>query len=1227
MNYEKLLHTVGALALTVCLGGAVASAHSSQGISAGGAHVYGFTFDEGYISALSDNGRWALFKNSDYNEEDAVPRRMDLERGIIEELPVGSAQGGGNIAVCRDITDDGNMIVGSYNRRPAYWRDGEWHLLPMPDDTRGFLGDCYSVSTDGHRIVGWVSKSFTQFRPVIWEDGELVELGALPDYDEMLQRHIIDRIDYQEHKEKGQTPNLAFFKISGDGRKVLSGVDHNYPAWGCSYIVYDIDERTYQWVSRDPSQMKGFVDGAAMSDNGEWVSAAEIFSMTNPDGSWDDHADTFLYHVPDGTVEFGKGGSPIDDMGRSYAGGVSCDGHSVPIPKILKQKYGIDFYEATGFDGTGWVFDVSRDGTTLIGMPSARLYVWSARLPEPFVEAARGVNLLTDWSCTPAPGSSLCRLDRVEFSCGYAGGIDSTKKIVVLRDGEPVAESLSVDRKGKIYVADFGGMTLDDGAVYTVKVPEGMFYLDGTDSLSEAISVSYTGRMEKPLEPVSVSPREGASLMELGSYSMIALTYPADVSATETAEAYLFEKDARDPLCRLSVGTSGNVAYLYPAATRRLSKGREYVVRVMEGALTDLQGYCPSIPLELSYRGAYVPKVEEGDGDYLFYDGFESPNESLGNFLQYEGDHLTPVSTMQEWGFDADNTPWNFSVRDDTDYDYCAASTSAYVEQGRADDWLVIPQLTISNAYDWLTFRSQSYRYDRKDRLKVIVWRSDEVLGSLDASTVERMRSEGTVVYDELQHPGSQQDVLAGDWRMNEISLAQFEGSKVYIAFVNENEGGSALFVDDIAVVYRGNYTLRSTVPTHIVGAGSVPVGGVVKVLGDMTYDTLEARYETADGLSSGELKVSGLSLGRDDEYEFLIPKECPLNVGECNAITLTVTLGSETRTMELEVKDMLYEAPHRVLLEEGTGSWCGYCPLGFLAMDYIEATYGDMVTEVSVHNDDPFALASYDQFLQLGGYPMGRVNRGPVVAPAVLAPETGVYSFSSASGEETFVDMIERALSVPAEGEVEISRALVGDGIVTVDTEVRFALDRADCDYNLLAVVTEDRLPYYQSNYLSGMSDPLLGEWGKGDPQMYYEYPAVARGVAGTGFYGEGGLLPTEFKAGEKASARLRFALPQSVKNVENVRIAVVLIDGANGDVVSCAKSEYLDPMEVRQVNSSCRFSVEGGRVLFDGNSDDVEVFTPQGVRVANGSLQGLYIVRAVGIDGVPISARMMVR
>lgn len=1199
----------------------------------GEAKVFGYTFADGFLSGMSDNGLWATYKTPDYAEVDCVPRRINLSTGQIETLPIDLSQYRGSVAAAYDITDDGEMLVGMVDWFPAYYKDGEWHDLEFPKNSRGYTGAAYSVSADGHTVVGWLGLSFTAFKPVVWRDGKLVEIGPLPTYEEMLERHIIDQEDYDEHKAKGQTPNVAFFKVSTDGKTVLAGVDHNYPGWGCSYIIYHIDEGTWEWIADDDiaGGNVAFVDSAVMSHSGEWVSCHIVRTVWNADGTWDDYYEPAIYHVP--TRKFTRGvggGSIIDNDGTCYGNSIPSleDGISVPIDKLVKQKYGIDFWEATGHDGfyDGFLMDVSADGRTVIGQTQPRLYAYSVTLPVPLKEAATGINLLEDWTPFPPAGTRISRLESVMVQFTSTATPSKDLQASLLCDGVTVATSTGTRRvQGNTWSIEFPTTMLEEGKTYTVSLPEGMFGGRNAASKSPAISWNLQGRADAPMIPINVTPREDSAVIELGSYNMVTLDFDT-FTLVGTTSGQLYEKGASTPLCPLVLSAVGNSVRAYPAATRRLNQGKEYEVVIPAGAITDLTGQCPNPEIRITYRGSFIPGG--GVPGALFFDDFASPNESLSNFLLYEGDHLTPVIDMQDWGFDTDNTPWNFSVRDESDYDYCAASHSRYQGAGTSDDWLVIPRLTIDSEWYRLNFKSQSHLGRYTDRLKIVVWESDEVLGSLDKATVERMKAEGTVIYDEVQDPGMQENILAGDWRDNSLSLAQFNGKNIYIAFVNDNTNQSAVFVDDIAVVYDGDFTLQSTTPVTVALADEVPVSVHVEILGDREWENVEATWQTADGEQSGSHTLA-LSPETGKSFDIVFDRKLVPVVGGVTPYTITVALDGERQSVAGTVANLAMNVTKRVLIEEGTGSWCGYCPQGFIALEQLEEMYGEQVVPVSIHNGDTYAFESYDAFLNLGGYPSGRVNRRAKVAfPISMNSVTGAYSLSSEAGDETFADMVAMELETPAYASVDISSLKLNEnGMLSVGVDVALALNSDDVAYNLLAIVTEDDLPGRQNNYLDGMTDPLFGDWRTAGRMVTYEYPDVARTIAGTSFYGESGVLPYSMKAGEKYTVTTFLSLPADA-NPEKCRVVVALIDGTDGHVVNAVRTPYIPEFTgVESIDALRGFTVADGRVSFEGSTARVRVYNTAGIEVPNASLHGPVIVTATASDGTIRSARLYVR
>lgn len=74
------------------------------------------------------------------------------------------------------------------------------------------------------------------------------------------------------------------------------------------------------------------------------------------------------------------------------------------------------------------------------------------------------------------------------------------------------------------------------------------------------------------------------------------------------------------------------------------------------------------------------------------------------------------------------------------------------------------------------------------------------------------------------------------------------------------------------------------------------------------------------------------------------------------------------------------------VVGEEGTGTWCQWCPRGAVFMDYMHDSYAGFWAGIAVHNgnNEPMKLAEYDTPFSgfLSGYPGVLVERGTEIDP-----------------------------------------------------------------------------------------------------------------------------------------------------------------------------------------------------------------------------------------------------
>lgn len=1236
---------------------------------------------DGFISYVSHNGLWAVGEpragiSIDYAQ------KIDVMNGTIIDVPIthhvdqlGEKTEFDGFSTIRTtaISEDGTWLAGSYEGDPGYLKDGVWYALDFPnfrrgDELIGYTCDVTSIRANGKYMIGKAYNTAFDIKPVIWIDGKYTKLEGVPDRD--WQNHLLEP-ETEEEINRGAA-NMQYIDITDDGRYLIGGMSLNHPGWGCSYFVYDMVEQTYEFLGMDvlmdliysgeyypQTEICGDVP-PVISENCKYMTGQVLLSKKNDTDFGTDIYVPYVYNFetkefklyndlavdqdvcPTGITNDGQliGYSPSSSVMRSIV--MRHNDIWYDLESILDQEYGTSLIAETGYDATsGMAFGISPDGKTMVAMlPGASKSCYTATLTDRnWWDAASSINLMKPWLCEPAIGSAIARTDHVYVRFERRGNpTDRFSAVIEGENGDRIEATgvVPYNENRQIWTIQFPDTKFEDGVKYTVTIPAGSFVMDDTGMESVDISIDYVGREEKPIEILSITPADGSGMNELGPNNMINIT--TDYPTTINGSGYLYKEDNPVPVATLILTSQLNRVYAYPAAAQKLPIGVNYKVVIPEGAICDVTGACPAGEIVLNYEGLYKKQIL--DPSIKFEETFDDPSSALSNMLLYEGDHLAPTANMESIGFDTDNTPWNFSVRDENSTDYVAASHSSYkinadIEDAEnrlpSDDWMVTQQVDIDSEGVILEFDCQGYSLTCKDRLKVIVWPCEDVYTSLDVKgdIVKRIREEGTVVYDEIVNPGNSAEQLEGEWTNVVKSLDEFIGKKVYVAFVNENVDQSLVFVNNIRVRLANGFSLQVTSDVTTVAADKTEVEIALGVL-----DTFEPFKSVKAELTCGDFKsvyeADGLSLDKGDIYTFTFPEEMPLTTGDIVPFTVTVTMDDVTRSVTREITNLAYEPVKRVVLEEATGAWCGNCPMGILAIEYLEKALPDNFIPVSIHNGDAYAYPEYEGgFLGFSAYPMGRVNRQVKQLSPMVSASDGSYSYTSATGTETFADVVFSELTVPVSAQIDVTKAAVSDDNKTLDVDatVTFALNDDQAHYNVLTLVLEDNLRGIQTNYFSNKPDPIFGEWGEAKDKVVTNYRDVARGIAGVSFHGQSGLLPQSVKVGENYNLNITFPVP-TVIDVNNCKVVCMLIDATTGVIVNAGRLgvgangiESVDGVAAKAV-----FTVAAGRVLMNGSAD-VEVYTMNGQRVANSNLaNGMYVARAMTAEG-PAVAKILVK
>jgi hypothetical protein len=208
------------------------------------------------------------------------------------------------------------------------------------------------------------------------------------------------------------------------------------------------------------------------------------------------------------------------------------------------------------------------------------------------------------------------------------------------------------------------------------------------------------------------------------------------------------------------------------------------------------------------------------------------------------------------------------------------------------------------------------------------------------------------------------------------------------------------------------------------------------------------------------------------------------------------------------------------VISEEGTGTWCQWCPRGAVFMDLMNTKYSQYWAGIAVHNGDPMTVTEYDAGMGalIGGYPSALVDRGNDIDPSSMEPE-----------------ILNRITVAPT---AFIQNGATWDAgtrtlVVSVSADFQAA---ANNNYKLAVVLTEDGVTgtgstYNQANAYSGGGNGTMGGFESlPNPvpaaQMVYDH--VARAIEPS-FGGYANSFPATVNSGDVHTVNATFTLPAS--------------------------------------------------------------------------------------------------
>ena len=161
-----------------------------------------------------------------------------------------------------------------------------------------------------------------------------------------------------------------------------------------------------------------------------------------------------------------------------------------------------------------------------------------------------------------------------------------------------------------------------------------------------------------------------------------------------------------------------------------------------------------------------------------------------------------------------------------------------------------------------------------------------------------------------------------------------------------------------------------------------------------------------------------------------------------------------------LVVGDVPLNFTKKVLIEENTGEWCGWCPYGARIMENNIAANPGKVVGVAVHDGDFMEIAAYNTFQKsttgVTGFPNGSIDR------------------ADASGRSSWTSTITSNLALTAELGLAMNSTLTGD---VLDLDVYVGYNNSITEATRITVlIIENDVPQSSNgqSVFDSQSDPL---------------------------------------------------------------------------------------------------------------------------------------------------------
>lgn len=382
-------------------------------------------------------------------------------------------------------------------------------------------------------------------------------------------------------------------------------------------------------------------------------------------------------------------------------------------------------------------------------------------------------------------------------------------------------------------------------------------------------------------------------------------------------------------------------------------------------------------------------------------------------------------------------------------------------------------------------------------------------------------------------------------WTNHSIDLTPYIGQTVQVGF-RYNDGGGWLFgcaVDNVVVLDppAKEGSLINIIMNKYVLAGNQTISTVFKTMGGPNVTSTILKYSVDGGTPVQQTFNPNVSYGNTYTANFTTPANLTAGIHAIKAwITDINGTGPDATpandTAKFNVTVQATKPAKKVLVEEFTGAWCGYCPRGGVALGQITADTN--IIGAAIHDNDNMSTTEGNTVISAyaSGFPSGMVDRAyfapagdwtldnsqwqtlatsrlAEVVPATVSLSNVTYNSTSrqisVTVNATFVASVKGAFSI---------------NTYVVENNVYGPLGtNADNSWNQHSYYFKDNTsPFYHVGYMASTDSSLVYL----RPNEYIHHHVVDKMAGGP--YGDNTVVPTSLvTAGTTFTKTFTYTLP----------------------------------------------------------------------------------------------------